>query len=303
MIDTVTEHLAIRALGGPHREAGLWGLVHRQENTATYLGWRPFEGHVWRIEARAISGDDAVVEHKTTDGATIDERVVQSGELLGIFEAVADSEEDVFGVLAQLALSGMKLTATDEPTQRELISLLRSAGSDESWAFAIGVNRYRLTSHSRETLRQIAEALESGQEACAALPRHTDRTHEPSVTILGHPHTIASIYDVWNASYSNELWRDVDRITPKYLSLSSFGREFDVILERDGDTWVSYVPRLNDLSTYGDSRDDVIAYTEEAIRGYLKALEKEKLPLPNVEHVRPATGQESIRLRIPTSTR
>jgi predicted RNase H-like HicB family nuclease len=59
-------------------------------------------------------------------------------------------------------------------------------------------------------------------------------------------------------------------------------RKFKVLLEWDAadEVWVSYVPALGHLSTYGDSRQDALAKTEEAILGYLEALAKEEMPLP-----------------------
>ncbi len=54
-------------------------------------------------------------------------------------------------------------------------------------------------------------------------------------------------------------------------------RKFQVILGRDPDdeVWVTYVPTLNYLSTFGDTRDEALEYTREAILGYLEAAEQE----------------------------
>jgi predicted RNase H-like HicB family nuclease len=62
-------------------------------------------------------------------------------------------------------------------------------------------------------------------------------------------------------------------------------RRFSVLLEYDpaDEVWVSYVPALNHLSTYGDSREEALAQTREAIAGYLEAAAKEGLALPAVE--------------------
>lgn len=59
-------------------------------------------------------------------------------------------------------------------------------------------------------------------------------------------------------------------------------RRLNVLLEWDpeGRVWVSYVPDLNHLSTYGETRDEAIANTREAIIGYLEASAKEGLELP-----------------------
>ncbi len=59
-------------------------------------------------------------------------------------------------------------------------------------------------------------------------------------------------------------------------------RRFKVLLARDADdrTWVTYVPTLGYLSTYGDTRDEALSQTREAILGYLEAAAKEGLPVP-----------------------
>ena len=57
---------------------------------------------------------------------------------------------------------------------------------------------------------------------------------------------------------------------------------FNVLLEWDPESrvWITYVPDLNFLSTFGDSREEAIANTREAIVGYLEASRKEGLPIP-----------------------
>jgi predicted RNase H-like HicB family nuclease len=49
--------------------------------------------------------------------------------------------------------------------------------------------------------------------------------------------------------------------------------------ERDR-VWVTYVPALDFLSTYGDTREEALDNTKEAITGYLEAAAKEGLPVP-----------------------
>lgn len=58
------------------------------------------------------------------------------------------------------------------------------------------------------------------------------------------------------------------------------GRRFKVLLEWDADeqVWVSYVPTLGQLSTHGDTRDEALEQTREAILGYLEAAAKEGTP-------------------------
>jgi len=59
-------------------------------------------------------------------------------------------------------------------------------------------------------------------------------------------------------------------------------RRFHVLLEWDPDSqvWVSYVPALDHLSTFGETRQEAIEQTKEAILGYLEAAEKEGLEIP-----------------------
>lgn len=59
-------------------------------------------------------------------------------------------------------------------------------------------------------------------------------------------------------------------------------RQYKVLIEWDpqDEVWVSYVPDLNFISTYGDTREEAIANTREAILGYLEAAGKEGLPIP-----------------------
>lgn len=44
--------------------------------------------------------------------------------------------------------------------------------------------------------------------------------------------------------------------------------------------WVAYVPTLDWLSTYGESRDEALERTREAVLGYLEAATKEGLDIP-----------------------
>ena len=59
-------------------------------------------------------------------------------------------------------------------------------------------------------------------------------------------------------------------------------RQFQVLLEWDANAkvWVSYVPALNYLSTFGESREEAIEQTREAILGYLEAAAKEGIEIP-----------------------
>jgi predicted RNase H-like HicB family nuclease len=44
--------------------------------------------------------------------------------------------------------------------------------------------------------------------------------------------------------------------------------------------WVSYVPEGGDLSTYGETLEDVIAQTREVVLGYLETAAEQRLLLP-----------------------
>lgn len=59
-------------------------------------------------------------------------------------------------------------------------------------------------------------------------------------------------------------------------------RRFRVLVEWDADdeVWVTHVPALGRVSTYGDTRDDALRNTHEAVLGYLEAAALEQLPIP-----------------------
>ncbi len=60
-------------------------------------------------------------------------------------------------------------------------------------------------------------------------------------------------------------------------------RRFKVLLEWDSDhrVWVTYVPALNHLSTFGTTREEALHQTREAIVGYLEAAAKEGISVPD----------------------
>ena len=62
-------------------------------------------------------------------------------------------------------------------------------------------------------------------------------------------------------------------------------RRFQIVLEWDAEegVWVTYVPTLNYLSTYGDTREEALANTQEAIVGYFEAAAKEGIAVPSPE--------------------
>ena len=62
-------------------------------------------------------------------------------------------------------------------------------------------------------------------------------------------------------------------------------RRFKVVLEWDHDesVWVTYVPALNHLSTFGETRDEAMEQTREAILGYLEVAAAERIPVPELD--------------------
>jgi predicted RNase H-like HicB family nuclease len=58
-------------------------------------------------------------------------------------------------------------------------------------------------------------------------------------------------------------------------------RQFQVFVEHDPSekAWVTYVPALDHLSTFGSTRDEALGNTREAIPGYLEAADKEGIEL------------------------
>jgi predicted RNase H-like HicB family nuclease len=60
-------------------------------------------------------------------------------------------------------------------------------------------------------------------------------------------------------------------------------RQFQTLLEWDADdkVWVTYVPALDYLPTFGETREQALDNTKEAILGYLEAAAKEGIPVPD----------------------
>jgi predicted RNase H-like HicB family nuclease len=55
-----------------------------------------------------------------------------------------------------------------------------------------------------------------------------------------------------------------------------------VELDAEAGVWVTHVPLLNGLSTFGETRDEALSNTREAILGYLEAAEKEGIQVPEL---------------------
>ena len=74
-------------------------------------------------------------------------------------------------------------------------------------------------------------------------------------------------------------------------------RRFRVLVEWDpgAQAWVTLVPSLGSLSTYGGTRAEALDQTREAILGYLEAAAKEGLPIPDTD-----TQPELVELEVAT---
>jgi predicted RNase H-like HicB family nuclease len=59
-------------------------------------------------------------------------------------------------------------------------------------------------------------------------------------------------------------------------------RDFQVLVEFDAaeSAWVTHVPALDHLSTFGSTREEALANTREAILAYLEAAEIEGIAIP-----------------------
>jgi len=57
---------------------------------------------------------------------------------------------------------------------------------------------------------------------------------------------------------------------------------YAVVLEQDHSDggWVTYVPALDNISTFGDTQEEALEHTRELILGYLEAASKENILLP-----------------------
>jgi predicted RNase H-like HicB family nuclease len=72
-------------------------------------------------------------------------------------------------------------------------------------------------------------------------------------------------------------------------------RRFRVLLECDAaaGAWVTLVPSLESLSTYGETREEALDHTRDAILGYLEAATREGLAVPE-----PAAEPEILELEV-----
>lgn len=50
--------------------------------------------------------------------------------------------------------------------------------------------------------------------------------------------------------------------------------------DEDTESWVTYVPELNNISTFGESQEEALANTRDLIIGYLDTMQEKRLRLP-----------------------
>ena len=62
-------------------------------------------------------------------------------------------------------------------------------------------------------------------------------------------------------------------------------RKFKVLIEWDPNdsVWVTQVPALNHLSTYGSTKEEALAESREAILGYFEAAAIEQIQIEDVD--------------------
>ena len=61
--------------------------------------------------------------------------------------------------------------------------------------------------------------------------------------------------------------------------MATKSRIYRVLLDWDEESrvWVTYVPELGNISTYGETEEEALAATREMILGYLEAAKKENI--------------------------
>jgi predicted RNase H-like HicB family nuclease len=73
-------------------------------------------------------------------------------------------------------------------------------------------------------------------------------------------------------------------------------RSITVKLEWDPETrhWMTFIPELNKLSTFGKTREEALEHTRDLLRGYLETCQAHALRLPltqkQIQEIRAAVG-------------
>ncbi|MBZ5580887.1 MAG: type II toxin-antitoxin system HicB family antitoxin [Acidobacteriia bacterium] len=59
-------------------------------------------------------------------------------------------------------------------------------------------------------------------------------------------------------------------------------RDLNVRMEWDEETesWVTFVPELNNISTFGRTQEEALDATTELVRGYLDSMQERRLRIP-----------------------
>ncbi|MDI3341280.1 MAG: type II toxin-antitoxin system HicB family antitoxin [Sphaerobacter sp.] len=107
----------------------------------------------------------------------------------------------------------------------------------------------------------------------------------------------SALYDLWRRARMQRLSLQTRRdVAVEQNEESMQLRQFPVVLEWDAENkvWVTYVPQLG-ISDFGETREEAIANTREAIQGYLEAAAKEGIPIP------PVGGVELVRIEVALS--
>lgn len=59
-------------------------------------------------------------------------------------------------------------------------------------------------------------------------------------------------------------------------------KDITVLVEWDEKTgnWVTFVPALNNISTFGKTQEEALDATQELVLGYLDTMQEQRLPVP-----------------------
>jgi predicted RNase H-like HicB family nuclease len=50
--------------------------------------------------------------------------------------------------------------------------------------------------------------------------------------------------------------------------------------DEETESWVTYVPQLNNISTFGRTQEEALAHTRELVIGYIDTMQEKRLRLP-----------------------